>query len=175
MDNIKMWKDGERLIIVIENCNLSTEKLILDMVGSCIENADIGLEHCTEEIKPILKMPVYVDKNCNQQGCYLYVPEGKLYLDNIRGLPDEADIIIKALRETTSKYEKSIQAFQHRLKDLMQNIISTVDLSEACIRYRSYIEGILNPLFCENMCSSLEEYIGKFTEEELREIILKRI
>lgn len=175
MDNIKMWKDGSRLVIIIENCKQNTEEVISKMVGDLIKDSEIGLEPVKVETKPVLRMPIYVDRTCTQEGCFLYVPEGKLYLHNIRGIPQEADIIIKALNETTSKYEKSILEFQLRLKELMHEIIKNGDFQEVCIRYKDYFNGILKPLYCENMCTSFEEFISKFPETMIKDFILKRM
>ena len=122
MDNIKLWKDGNRLVIVIENCKMETQDLILNMVKTGISSNETGLIPDDTEVQPVIKMPVYVRNSCRQPGAFLFVPEGKVYLDNIRGLPNEADIIIKALKETNSSYQPSLDAFAKRLKEIMTDM-----------------------------------------------------
>lgn len=52
MENIKIFKDGSRLIIAIENCSDSAEQILTKMFSALVDNKPISLENVKVSEKP---------------------------------------------------------------------------------------------------------------------------
>lgn len=175
MENIKMWKEDKRLVIVIENVSESAEEILAKMVGTIVSCANTDLEGAKVDCGvPVIQNPVY-DNAKNKQGEFLYTPKGKIYLSDIKDRPDERDVLMSAITSTTTKNSVSLNAFHQRLRTLMLEYYKKAgDIKKAVKRYPKYAWLCLRDYAEEYFAANLDEMLA-LEAEKIRELLIKRL
>lgn len=152
---IKTFKDGDRLVIIIENMEMSETDIIKKFIASLTEESS---EKSAKEIPDAAAVPIETSTD-NRNVIAEEMQKVDALLTSIKSMKDETSVL-NELQKMAGEAEDGIK------KDYIVNAISDY----IAVRMKRFDEGYVNDLD-EKQAKSFINHYGRFVDEEIMKSI----